>query len=143
MDGTVTYANHTIIPPNPPPGAVYAAAEILIPPTSSQYPDELIYVSNRNIGKPAPEGDSIAIFKHVITQGEHALVLIKQVFTKLDQIRGMEIGNKDNGGDQYLIAGAFSGEGGVAVYERIDQGKGLRLVARNTEIANRTSFVWA
>lgn len=69
------------------------------------------------------------------------LVLIKQVFTGLDQIRGMEIGNQANGGDQYLIAGAFSGEGGVAIFQRTDQGRDLKFVVRNSKIP-RTSFVW-
>ena len=89
------------------------------------------------------EGDSIAIFEHV-NQGQknEGLVLINQVFTGLNQIRGMEIGNVDNGGEEYLIAGAFSGTGGVAVFRRTEGGQNLELVVRNQDIPTRTSFVW-
>jgi len=142
----INYASHSIIPLHPPsgaPGAVYAAAEILISSTSPQFPKSYIYVSNRNTGRPAPEGDSIAIFEHV-NQGQknEGLVLINQVFTGLNQIRGMEIGNKANGGDKYLMAGAFDGTGGVVIFRRTEQGKNLEFVVRNQDIPTRTSFVW-
>jgi hypothetical protein len=90
-----------------------------------------------------PEGDSIAIFEHV-NQGQQneSLVLINQVFTGLDQIRGMEFGNDDNGGEQYLMAGAASGTAGVAIFRRTEGGRNLELVARNLDIPTRTSFVW-
>ena len=92
---------------------------------------------------PAPEGDSIAIFEHV-NQGQQneGLVLIKQVFTGLSQIRGMEIGNRANGGDRYLIAGAASGTEGVAIFRRTEQGRNLELVVRNQDVPTRTGFVW-
>ena len=70
------------------------------------------------------------------------LVLIKQVFTGLNQIRGMEIGNQANGGDQYLIAGAANGTEGVAIFRRTKQGRDLELVTRNQDIPTRTSFIW-
>ena len=131
-----------IFPSKPEPGAVYAAAEILIR-TSPQFPHPYIYVSNRNTGTTTPEGDSIAIFEHV-HQGKknEGLVLIKQVFTGLNQIRGMEIGNPANGGDQYLIAGAASGKGGVAIFRRTEGGRNLELVVRNLDVPTRTAFVW-
>ena len=133
----------SIVPSNPAPGAVYAAAEILIPKNCTQFPKPYIYVSNRNTGTQTPQGDSIAIFEHVNQgQPDEGLVLINQVFTELDQIRGMEIGNKDNGGEEYLIAGGFAGTGGVAVYRRTEEGRNLEFVARNTDIPTRTSFVW-
>jgi len=139
----ITYASVSIVPPNIPAGAAYAAAEILIPSPSPQFPQPYIYVSNRNTGVSAPEGDSIAIFEHV-NQGQQneSLVLRNQVFTGLNQIRGMEIGNADNGGDEYLMAGAFSGTEGVAIFQRTEGGQNLELVVRNMDIPTRTSFVW-
>ena len=137
------YASVSIIPTDRTSEAVYAAAEILISFTSPQFPKSYIYVSNRKVGDPDPEGDSIAIFEHV-NQGQknEGLVLIKQVFTGLNQVRGMEIGNQANGGDQYLIAGAANGTEGVAIFRRTEQGRNLELVVRNKDIPTRTSFVW-
>ncbi|KAJ7040655.1 Lactonase, 7-bladed beta-propeller-domain-containing protein [Mycena alexandri] len=132
----------SIIPTNPPPpaGAVWAAAEILIPPPSARFPKQYIYVSNRNTGVQAPSGDSIAIFENV-DQGtrRERLQLVAQVFTGLDQIRGMEFGGE---GDEYLIAGGFAGTAGVVIYRRADGGRGLQEVVRNAEVPTRTSFVW-
>ena len=92
---------------------------------------------------PAPAGDSIAIFEHV-NQGRknEGLVLKNQVFTGLSQIRGMKIGNDAYGGNQYLIAGAYAGKGGVAIFRRTDGGENLEIVARNHDVDTRTSFVW-
>ncbi|KAJ7149021.1 Lactonase, 7-bladed beta-propeller-domain-containing protein [Mycena crocata] len=131
----------SIIPANPPAGAVWAAGEILIPPPSARFPRQYIYVSNRNTGVQAPAGDSVAIFENV-DQGtpKERLQLVTQVFTGLDQIRGMEFGGE---GDEYLIAGGVAGTAGVVVYKRVDGGRNLVEVARNTDIPTRTSFVWA
>lgn len=70
-----------------------------------------------------------------------SLVLQAQVFTGLRQIRSMALGNVADGGDEFLIAGANL-DGGVAVLQRINRGRNLTVVARNEEIANRTSFVF-
>lgn len=95
------------------------------------------------MGVPSPEGDSIAIFEHVNQgQSNEGLVLIKQVFTGLDEIRGMEFGNAANGGEEYLMAGAFAGTGGVVVFRRTEEGRNLELVVRNQDVPTRTSFVW-
>jgi 6-phosphogluconolactonase (cycloisomerase 2 family) len=144
----ITYASVSIIPNDVPSNATYAAAEILIPSTCTQFPTSYIYVSNRNTNPYAldPRGDSIAIFEHVINnegQAKESLVLQNQIFTGLYQIRGMEIGNSENGGDQYLIAGAAFGVGGVAIFRRTEGGKNLELVARNQEVLTRTTFVWS
>ncbi|KAF8960657.1 Lactonase, 7-bladed beta-propeller-domain-containing protein [Flammula alnicola] len=103
---SITFATVSIIPPNPPAGALWAGAEVLIPAPTAKFPVPYIYVSN-------PTGDSIAIF-------EHALVLVKQVFTGLDQIRGMEFGNEAQGGDEFLIAGGVAGTAGVIVLRRTE-----------------------
>lgn len=122
---------------------MYAAAEILFPAPTPNFSNPYIYVSNRNTGMPTPGGDSIAIFEYVNHgQPTEGLILIDQVFTGLNQIRGMEIGNDDNGGEAYLIAGGCAGFGGVAIYQRTDGGRNLTLVARNTDIPTRTSFAW-
>ncbi|KAJ7725742.1 Lactonase, 7-bladed beta-propeller-domain-containing protein [Mycena olivaceomarginata] len=140
-NGTSTIiSTASIIPANPPPGAVWAAAEILIPPPSARFPTQYIYVSNRNTGVQTLTGDSIAIFKNM-EQGtpRERLQLVTQVFTGLDQIRGMEFGAAD---DEYLIAGGVAGTAGVVVYRRADGGRALEEVVRNTDIPRRTSFVW-
>ncbi|PFH51625.1 hypothetical protein AMATHDRAFT_142050 [Amanita thiersii Skay4041] len=133
-------ASASIIPSNPPAGAKYAAAEILIPKLSSRFSTPYIYVSNRNVGTTDESGDSIAIFEHVNKgRKDEGLKLIKQVFTGLNQIRGMEFGGPDN---EYLIASGVVGTGGVLVLRRTDEGRNLEIVARNTDIPTRTTFIW-
>ena len=143
-NGTATtFATSSIVPSNPPAGAVWAAAEILIPKPSTKFPTPYIYVSNRNTGSQGPNGDSIAIFEHV-NKGtpNEGLTLINQVYTGLNQIRGMEFGNPADGGDEFLVASGVAGSGGVIVMQRVDGGKNLKLLVRNNNIATRTSFVW-
>lgn len=72
---------------------------------------------------------------------EGSLTLLSQVFTGLGQIRSMTLGPVAQNADEFLVAGANVG-GGVAVFSRVDGGRNLTLVARNEEIANRTSFVF-
>jgi len=69
------------------------------------------------------------------------LTLQRQVFTGLQQIRSMAIGQVANGGEMFLMAGA-NVDGGVVVFNRTDGGRNLTEVARNQDIANRTSFVF-
>ncbi|KAJ3513530.1 hypothetical protein NLJ89_g2895 [Agrocybe chaxingu] len=145
-NGTVTtFATSSIIPPNPPAGAVFQAAEILIPKPTKRFPKPYIYVSNRNTapGTQTAQGDSIAIFEHV-NRGKlnEGLVLVKQVFTGLNQIRGMEFGNTENGGEEFLVASGVAGNAGVIVLKRTERGRSLEIVARNLDIPTRTSFVW-
>lgn len=70
-----------------------------------------------------------------------SLTLLSQVFTGLKQIRSMALGRVADGGDEFLVAGA-NVDGGVAIFQRTDGGRNLSVVARNTDIANRTSFVF-
>ncbi|KIM76833.1 hypothetical protein PILCRDRAFT_826047 [Piloderma croceum F 1598] len=137
-------ANVTIISPSPPAGATFAAAEILIPAPTADFPVPYIYVSNRNTGTQDPRGDTIAIFERLSTPNSDGslLTLIAQVYTGLDQIRGMEFGPAENGGEAYLVASGFAGTGGVVVYERTAGGRALKEVARNKDVLTRTSFVW-
>jgi len=140
---STTFATASIIPSDPPADAQWAAAEILIPPPSKKFPVPYIYVSNRNKGTPTSTGDSIAIFEHV-NRGEpnEGLVLVKQVFTGLQQIRGMEFGNAKQGSEEFLIAGGSAGATGVVVLRRTEEGRNLEIVARNTDAPILTSFLW-
>lgn len=125
----------SITPPNPPPQATFAAAEILLTPPSPSFPSPYIYVSNRNIGPtPDPNGDTIAIF-----QVEPELKLVKHVFTGLQQIRGMMFGGEEN---EFLVASGNVGEAGVMVFKRTNEGQDLEFVAENTDVPTRSSFVW-
>jgi len=127
-------ANATTVPSDVPSNATFAAAEILLPGPSLAYPRPYIYASNRNIaGTPDPRGDSIAIFDPA------GLKLVKQVFTGLVEIRGMELGIGEVG-ESYLVAlGAVSG--GMVVYKRTEGGAALEEVARNSSAVARTSLV--
>jgi 6-phosphogluconolactonase (cycloisomerase 2 family) len=160
-------ANVSIVPQDVNFNGSFFGAEILISEPTYKFPDPLIYVSNRNLGPEFdPRGDSIAIFEFksskpapAATVGRrfHArrlwqtraevpvvtgnLTLQAQVFTGLKQIRSMSIGRVADGGDEFLVAGA-NVDGGVVVFKRTDGGRNLSVVARNTDIANRTSFVF-
>ncbi|KAJ7281626.1 putative isomerase YbhE [Mycena rebaudengoi] len=108
------------------------AAELLIPKPNSTFSTPYAYISNRN--DPSPEGDTIAIFS---IAGD-TLDLIAEIRTGLKHLRGMVFGGED---DKWLVAGGAQG-GGVKVFERIDGGKGLRLLAENTSIESPTGFLW-
>ncbi|EIN04630.1 putative isomerase YbhE [Punctularia strigosozonata HHB-11173 SS5] len=133
-------ANVSILPPALPAGAAMAAGEILIPPPSPAFPVPYVYVSNRNTGVLPPEGDAVAVFEPVFrSPSDVELKLVTHVFTGLDQIRGMIVGGPE---DRYLIAGGVAGSAGVVMLERTQGGRNLTIVARNTELPTRTSFVW-
>jgi len=137
-------ATVSITPPNPPSGAKFGAAEIIIPPPTYRFPTPYIYVSNRNIGVQDPRGDTIAIFQHT-NPGlpDEGLVLVNQVYTGINQPRGMSIGPKCvKGADEYLVTAGVAGTAGVVVFRRTEGGRNLEFVAQNTEIPTRTSFVW-
>jgi len=92
-----------------------------------------LYLSNRN--DPSPEGDIISIFS---IQNPDSLDLIGEIRTGLRHVRGMMFGGPD---DKYLIAGGVNG-GGVRMFERIDGGRSLRLIATNDSIQSPTDFLW-
>lgn len=119
---------------NPPPAPNnQLAAEILIPPPNASFPTPYLYLSNRN--DPSPQGDIISIFS---IQDPDSLDLIAEIRTGLKHLRGMAFGGPD---DKYLIAGGVNG-GGVKVFERVDGGKSLQLVATNNSIQAPTAFLW-
>jgi len=120
------------------PGSAYLAAEVLIPPTNSVFSTPLVYASNRKNGTNTdPRGDSIAVLS-IAPDG--TLKIINQFFTGLIQVRAMEFGGPD---DRYLVTAGFVGDGGVAVFERTGNGDQLVEVARNKDVLNLSSFVWA
>ncbi|KAK7051192.1 hypothetical protein VNI00_004692 [Paramarasmius palmivorus] len=122
----------TLLQPPPTPNDMLAA-ELLIPKPNSQYSTAYVYTSNRN--DPSPEGDTIAIFE---ANASNDLVLVNEVRTGLNHLRGMAFGGPH---DQWLIAGGVNG-GGVKVFERIDGGKNLKLVAAKEDVQGPTAFLW-
>ncbi|KAF6752873.1 Lactonase, 7-bladed beta-propeller-domain-containing protein [Ephemerocybe angulata] len=136
-------ASVSIVPKDAPAGAKWSAGEILIPEPTPKSPKSYIYTSNRNLGNTDPRGDTIAIFE-LVNKGtsSEALVLVNQVYTGLSQVRGMEFGPAENGGDEYLIASGVAGGAGVVVLKKVDGGRNLEIVAKNDEIPTRTSFLW-
>ncbi len=129
-------ANFSVIPPGLPQGAVMRAAEIQLAEASPSFPEPFIYVSNRNIGDPPldPRGEAITIFRV-----EPTLEPIGFVFTGLDQIRGMELGGPEN---ELLIASGVEGSGGTILLKRTEGGRNLEILARNTDVPTRSTFVW-
>ena len=129
-----TFIKSTPTMSNPPPASSnQLAAEILIPPTNEFFPTPYLYLSNRN--DPSPQGDIISIFS---IHNPGSLDLIAEIRTGLKHLRGMVFGGPN---DKYLVAGGVDG-GGVKVFERIDGGKSLQLVATNSSIQAPTSFLW-
>ncbi|KAI0046974.1 putative isomerase YbhE [Auriscalpium vulgare] len=135
-NGTSTISTQlSTVPPNNLTAPMWAAAEIAIPPPTAAFPVAYVYVSNRNTGSTTDaRGDTIAIFK---TSPE--LELVAQVYTGLQQVRGMQVGGEDG---EFIVAGGVVGTGGVVVFRRTQGGAALEEVARNTDVPTRTSFVW-
>ena len=131
---TPLIANMSILPPTYPSGSDFHAAELLLTEPTASFPQPLAYASNRNTGNVDPRGDTIAIFAL-----EPRLTLVQQVYTGLAQIRGMQLGGPEN---EFLIAAGVAGSAGTKVFRRVDGGTNLELVATNTDIDQRSSFVW-
>lgn len=127
-------SNLSIVPPNPPQGSAFAAGEILYPDPTSTFSGSFIYTSNRNTGNQGAQGDAITIFS---VNSSGTLTLVGYVYTGLNQIRGMQLFGPNS---EFLIAGGYGG-GGVAVFKRTGTGEGLTLLARNTDLPTRSSFV--
>jgi 6-phosphogluconolactonase (cycloisomerase 2 family) len=157
----------SVIPDSASKNATFGAGEILLPPTSDAFPDQFIYVSNRNVS-PDPadidsRGDTVAIFS-VDETGQ--LKLENQVFTGIQGPRGLAFSGANavdaKASDQetasttdtrafsifgdraaeFLAVGGQAGTGGVVIMQRTEGGKNMVEVARNTEIPTRTSFAW-
>ncbi|KAK2467398.1 hypothetical protein APHAL10511_000633 [Amanita phalloides] len=122
----------TLSDPPPTPHSM-TAAEILLPKPNPTFPTPYLYVSNRS--DPSPEGDTIAIYS---VANPSQLELVNEVRTGLNHVRGMEFGGPDN---QWLVVGGLFA-GGVKVFERINDGKDLRIVAENEEVEAPAGFLW-
>ena len=132
---SIITSNLSTVPPNNLTGATWQAGEILIPKPNAKFPASYVYASNRNTGTTLdPRGDTVAIFAT-----SPKLKLVAQVYTSLEQIRGMQFGGEN---DEFLIASGVVGTGGVVVFKRTEGGTNLVEVVRNTDIPNRTSFLW-
>ena len=118
-------------PPSQPTDML--AAEILVPPPNSTYPTPHLYLSNRN--DPSPLGDLISIFDISKPNG---LELVAEVRSGLKHLRGMAFGGPD---DKWLVAGGVNG-GGVKVFERVEGGRGLKVVAEHKDVESPTGFLW-
>ncbi|KAF9504525.1 hypothetical protein BS47DRAFT_1401296 [Hydnum rufescens UP504] len=95
--------------------------------------------STRIIALPSqtdPLGDTIAIFAL-----ETKLHLVRHVHTGLEQLHGVNL--RDEHG-QYVAAAGLAG-GGIAVFERVDGGADLKLLARYDGVGSEKvpSFAWA
>ncbi|KAJ3513350.1 hypothetical protein NLJ89_g3001 [Agrocybe chaxingu] len=122
----------TMSSPLPTPNDMLAA-EILVPLPNGSFPTPYLYLSNRN--DPSPEGDSISIFS---IENPDSLELVTEIRSGLKHLRGMVFGGPD---DRFLIAGGANGDG-VKVFERINDGRSLKLVASNASIEAPTGFLW-
>ncbi|EKM53237.1 uncharacterized protein PHACADRAFT_147588 [Phanerochaete carnosa HHB-10118-sp] len=131
---TPLIANASILPPTFPAGSDFHAAELLLTEPTASFPQPLAYASNRNTGNVDPRGDTIAIFAL-----EPQLTLLTQVYTGLDQVRGMRLFGPEN---EFLIAAGVAGSAGTKVFKRVNGGQDLELVVTNTDITQRSSFVW-
>ncbi|KAG6915847.1 hypothetical protein DXG01_009606 [Tephrocybe rancida] len=119
---------------NPPPRPNdMLAAEVLIPTPNSAYPIPYLYLSNRN--DPSPEGDIISIFA---ISGPDTLEIVAEIRSGLKHLRGMLFGGPN---DQWLVAGGGT-SGGVKVFERVDGGRNLKVVAENSKVEALTGFLW-
>lgn len=127
------FITYTSTMSNPPSPIDMFAAEILLPKPNSTFSTPYLYVSNRN--DPSPEGDTIAILS---IANPSRLELVNEVRTGLNHVRGMEFGGMD---DKWLVVGGLNA-GGVKVFERVDDGKGLKAVAVNGDVDAPAGFLW-
>jgi len=119
--------------PVTPPGANTSgmtAAELLISPSTTTFPTQYLYASNR--GDTNAVGDTIAIFSM------NPLALVAQVQTGLRAIRGLQIGGSDG---QYVIAGGQT-SGGIKIFERISGGANLSQIASIQGVTAPSTFVF-
>ncbi|KAJ6621404.1 Lactonase, 7-bladed beta-propeller-domain-containing protein [Mycena sp. CBHHK59/15] len=121
-------------------GALYTLLELSsllskhrFPPLPSAPP--LIAVKPTMSNPPVAPHDIGRYHRHFSIAGD-ALELVAEVRTGLKHLRGMVFGGAD---DKWLVTGGVLG-GGVKVFERIDGGKGLKVIAENDSIEAPTGF---
>ncbi|KAF9507521.1 hypothetical protein BS47DRAFT_1283103, partial [Hydnum rufescens UP504] len=132
-------ANISTLPPTVPASSLHNAAELFVSPPSTCYPMPYLYMSNQNVSPlPAqtdPLGDTIAIFTL-----EPKLHLIRHVHTGLQQLHGVSLGGEYG---QYVATAGLAG-GGIMVFECVDGGADLKLLAHYAGVGLEkvSSFVW-
>ncbi|KAH7100084.1 putative isomerase YbhE [Auriculariales sp. MPI-PUGE-AT-0066] len=126
--GPALVGNFSVLPTDPPAGAVWGAGELLLT-QDGQY----LYASNRNIGTTDERGDPIAIFS------VDPFALVDHVYTGVTHIRGMMIGGPN---DEYLIAAGMNA-GGIVIYERGTDGNLKELDRYTGEGSEKVAtFTW-
>ncbi|QRW02330.1 lactonase, 7-bladed beta-propeller [Ceratobasidium sp. AG-Ba] len=104
------------------------AGELLLSPSTSDFPTQYLYATNRG-----EWNDAITI----VSIANNGLQVAKQVRTGLQHLRGAVL-SPDGA---YLVVGGMN-SGGVVVYQRINGGADLKEVARAYGLNQPTSFVW-
>ncbi|KZV87969.1 putative isomerase YbhE [Exidia glandulosa HHB12029] len=131
-NSTTTISSLSVLPPgitNNYPGRFHAG-ELIMSPDGA-----FLYASNRDTATPPDSrGDAIAIFS--VDSAGH-LTLVKQVFTGLQVVRGMTMSPDGT----FIIAGGQQA-GGVVVFQRVNGGSDLQVVASNAGAPATTTFVW-
>ena len=125
-------ASVSIIPSDTSSSAVLAGGELIYAPAGSLNSVDLLYASNRN--DPHPDGDAIAVFSL------NPLTKVATIRTGLQHIRAMSFAGQNN---KYILAAGLNG-GGIKVFERVNNGRGLSLVAslNSGQVQKPTSLLW-
>ncbi|KAG9105303.1 hypothetical protein FRC07_009411, partial [Ceratobasidium sp. 392] len=124
---TVT-ASINIIPTDSTNPSAHTAAELILSPSTSAFPTQYLYATNRG-----DQSDAITI----VSIANNTLQIVKQVRTGLSTIRGAALSPDGT----YLVAGGQN-NGLVIVFERINGGADLKEVARTSGLTQPFSFLW-
>ncbi|KEP45857.1 lactonase, 7-bladed beta-propeller [Rhizoctonia solani 123E] len=122
-------ASISIVPPNSTNPQSYLASELLLSPVSSAFPTQYLYAMNRG-----DSSDAIAI----VSIAKHTLEIVAHIRTGVNFARGVAL---SHGGGKYLaVAGQYSGD--LAIFERTNEGVGLKEIARVSGLTQPTSVAW-
>ncbi|QRV88186.1 lactonase, 7-bladed beta-propeller [Ceratobasidium sp. AG-Ba] len=121
-------ASVSIVPSDSTNPSALGAGELLLSPSTSDFPTQYLYATNRG-----EWNDAITI----VSIANNGLQVAKQVRTGLQHLRGAVL-SPDGA---YLVVGGMN-SGGVVVYQRINGGADLKEVARAYGLNQPTSFVW-
>ncbi|KAG9095660.1 hypothetical protein FRC07_011062, partial [Ceratobasidium sp. 392] len=121
-------ASINIIPTDSTNPSAHTAAELILSPSTSAFPTQYLYATNRG-----DQSDAIT----VVSIANNTLQIVKQVRTGLSTIRGAALSPDGT----YLVAGGQN-NGLVIVFERINGGADLKEVARASGLTQPFSFLW-
>ncbi|KAJ1299427.1 hypothetical protein OPQ81_004945 [Rhizoctonia solani] len=122
-------ASISIVPTDSTNPAALNAAELLLSPSSSAFPTQYLYATNRG-----DSSDAVAI----VSIAGNTLNVVAQVRTGLNQLRGAAL----SPGDGKYLAVAGQGSGDVAIFERINGGTGLKQIAKVSGFTQPTAVIW-